>query len=288
MIIDVHGHLFRDPEDLDRIVEGGLIEQVWLLDVSFYGDTKVWCGKPAATQQEVLQVAEQYPGFFVPFGYLDFRKPPEVVQELFDMGFQGLKAIFPPKPYDDASYLAYYEKAEALGMPILFHTGMVNALPYRDAPKGLSQASNNMTPMAVHHIAASFPGLTIIGAHLGGQWSTDAAESLRTLPNVYYDISGGNKPVYQKWLLEHLHWVGPLREGGRGGFANKVLMGVDAVYGLSQIHDDVLQSIDQWKCFFDVHAPRYTWGSEVEKIMRLNAKSISFPKKEKQAPAENL
>ncbi len=279
-IIDVHGHLVRNPEDLDSIVESGLIEQAWLQDLSCYGDTNsIWCGKPAATQQEILQASKDYPGFFVPFGYLDFRKPPEMVQELYDMGFQGLKAIFPPKPYDDMSYFPYYEKAEELKMPILFHTGVVMSLPYKDAPKGLSQCSNNMTPMALHNIAASFPDLTVIGAHLGGQWSEEAALSMRILPNVYYDISGGNRPAYQKWLIEHLHWAGPLRKGETGGFINKILMGVDVMYGAEQLHGNVFRMINRWECFFEINAMLYTWGEDIEKIMRVNAKSIPFPKR---------
>jgi len=280
MIIDVHGHLFRDPEDLDRVVESGLIEQAWLLDVSFYEDLRIkpWGDRQAATQEEVLQASRDYPGFFIPFGFLDFRKPPETVQELGDMGFQGLKAIAPMKPYDDLSYFPYYEKAQELELPILFHSGIMGALPYRDFPKGLSQSSRNMTPSALYNIAASFPSLTVIGAHLGSPWFDETARVLHGLPNVYFDISGGDHPAYQSWLIDHLHWTAPLRDGSTGGFADKILMGIDAMYGAQDIHDDIFAAMNRWQCFFDCHGPRYTWGRDVEKMMRLNAKTIQFPR----------
>ena len=279
MIINAHGHLFRDPQDLDRIVASSLIEQVWLLDLSYFGDVRVksWGDRQAATQEEVLQASRDYAGFFIPFGFLDFREPPEIVQELRDMGFQGLKAIAPLKPYDDLSYFPYYAKAEELALPILFHTGIMAALPYPDFPEGLSQSSRNMTPSALFNIASSFPRLTVIGAHLGGPWFDETAWVLHRLPNVYFDISGGNHASYRNWLIDHLHWTVPLPDGRTGSFADKILMGVDAMHGARDIHDDIFASIDSWQSFFDCHAPRYTWGTDVEKIMRLNAKAIQFP-----------
>lgn len=277
-MIDVHGHLFQNPEDLDSIVKSNLIEQVWLQDLSFFEDRNVWRDKKSATQAQILQVANNYPGFFMPFGYLDFRKPPEGIKELYDMGFQGLKAIYPLKPYDDLSYFPYYEKAAELKMPILFHTGIVKGYPYADAVEGLSQSSRNMTPSALYNIASSFPDLTVIGAHLGNPWLDEAVMCLRVLPNIYFDTSGGNS-VYQKWLIEHLHWAAPVRDGSKGGFIDKILMGIDAYYGLKEIHKDIFNAINQWKYFFQIQAHHYIWGKDVEKIMRINAKGISFPKR---------
>ena len=89
MVIDVHGHLVRNPKDLDRMVSSGVIEQAWIMDTSFCKDIKIEIlgGLQFSTQQEVLDIARDYPGFFVPFGWLDFSKGPEVVDRLKEKGF---------------------------------------------------------------------------------------------------------------------------------------------------------------------------------------------------------
>jgi len=83
MIIDTHAHLYRNPKDLDRVVKSGIIKQVWLMDVSLGGEDFIrWEGRFPATQKEILEAAKEYKGFFIPFGFLDFRKPPEIVEEI--------------------------------------------------------------------------------------------------------------------------------------------------------------------------------------------------------------
>ncbi len=277
MIIDAHAHMYRNPKDLDRMVKSGIIEQVWLLDLSFYGDfVKRHWEKQSATQEEILEVAKEYRGFFIPFGYLDFRKPPEIVEELHSRGFIGLKAILPPKPYDDFSYFPYYERAEKLKMPILFHTGTIAPLPYKykEDPKGLGKSSTNSRPTTLYAIAHSFPELTLIGAHLGFPWiSEETVKVIQATPNVYFDFSAVYR-VASKWLIEHLHYSTPLSDGTFGGFSDKILMAIDSSYGSKKSHDRIFEAIKYWELFFKFHSQWYTWGKDVDKIMRGNARKI--------------
>lgn len=283
MLIDAHAHLSRNPKDLDRVVSSGVIEQAWIMDTSFYRNIKVEIlgGIQFSTQQEVLDVARDYPGFFIPFGWLDFSKGPEVVDRLKEKGFVGLKAIRPDKPYDDPSYFPHYERAEKLKMPVLFHTGFVLSTPYKVTCKmesgGRNQCATNMKPSALSDIASSFPELTIIGAHLGSPWGEETALALQDCANLYFDISGGDRHIYSQWLIDHLHFAAPIIKGNTvttGGFSDKILMGIDALYGLREVHDDIFRAIKYWELFFLCHGRAYTWGKDVRKIMRLNARGI--------------
>ena len=197
MVIDVHFHLFKEfypykyvglVKDIDivgRLFGKGKLEQAWVM--AFPGV------RQEAGNEEVLEVSRRYPDLFIPFGYLDFRKSPEVVEELHSQGFVGLKAIFPPKPYDDETLFPFYERAEALGMPILFHTGSCGIFPPYVISEEFDIASQSTAyhrPQAIGVLAKNFPRLRIIIGHSGCPWHLEAAEIAKDNPNVYLDISG--------------------------------------------------------------------------------------------------
>jgi hypothetical protein len=272
MIIDAHAHLCSNPVGLDKIVESGRLEQVWLMDVS-------GCGlktNPFASESEVLQAAKDYPGFFIPFGYLDLRKTPDDINRLKDKGFVGLKAYRPAKPYCDAEYFPFYERAAELNMPILFHTGLLEKCPRGKMSDGLSFGPENMRPMHLAAIAAAFPSLTVIGGHLGYPWLEETAQNLYYYPNIYHDLSGYRKDI--EWLIKNLD-----RKCTDGGkelryFNDKILFASDALcYGSEQGHKDAFKLMDFWELFLEmVGGNYYRWGNpeEREKIMAGNARKL--------------
>ncbi|NCO33785.1 MAG: hypothetical protein AUJ92_10230 [Armatimonadetes bacterium CG2_30_59_28] len=239
MIIDAHAHLARNPLDLDRIVESGRIGQAWLLDISFYRNLPQveW-----ATAEEVLEAARRYPGFFIPFGFLDFTQPPDSVDRLRERGFVGLKVIRTKRPYDDERYFSHYERAEKLSMPILFHAGYVSGAKRDQLAPGISTNSSPMRPSCLPGIAAAFPDLKIIGAHLGIPWGEEMFYAIKFCANVYTDLSGGMNQAKLKWIDQYLHL----------GIAEKILMGIDATYGREQYHRDILQMVEFWELYFEV------------------------------------
>jgi hypothetical protein len=94
--------------------------------------------------------------------------------------------LFRPNAYRDGGGLpaleALYARAEALGLPVLFHTG-TSIFPGARSKYG--------DPMDLDDVAVDFPRLTIVMAH-GGRplWMETAFFLLRRHPNVYMDISG--------------------------------------------------------------------------------------------------
>ena len=261
-MIDVHGHLISQPEDLDWIVESGAVEQVWLHALPDVGEMH---GVKFATNAEVLAAAKQYPDFFLPFGYLDFRNPPGAIDAQRESGCVGLKAIFPALPYDHPSHLPHYERACALRMPILFHMGGVGPVSSETLGEGLSPAPGHARPCQLSTIAGEFPDLVLVGAHVGGMWQAEILEGIREYPNLYFEIGGGDVFLYVRWLIDHLAY---------DDVPNKILAGLDICYGRRDCHESILDRVKFWELFFRYLRPWFRWTEEGERILRLNALRI--------------
>jgi len=136
--------------------------------------------------EEVLKLSQRYPGYIVPFYHLDLDKEgPEEVERAREKGFVGLKLIGPDKPYAHESYFPIYERAQALNMPALFHTGFLSFAGGR----GVRQ--ENLSPTNLITISTFFPEFRMVGAHLGNQWPMEAVEAMMECEKVWFDMSGG-------------------------------------------------------------------------------------------------
>ena len=197
MIVDTHFHLFKEFYSYDYI---GLVRDIDRIVEKLFGEKKLdqaWVQafpgiEQEAGDEEVLEVARRYPDVLVPFGYLDFRKPPDVVDRLKEKGAVGLKSIFPPQPYDHESLFPHYQRAEALRMPILFHTGNCGIFPPNTIAREFSLASQSTAyhrPQAMETLARTFPELRMIMGHAGCPWHMEAARIADECPHVYLDIS---------------------------------------------------------------------------------------------------
>lgn len=272
MFIDAHAHLCRNPRGLDKIAASGRLEQVWLMDVSGC-ELKT---NPFAAREEVLRAAREFPGFFIPFGYLDLRKTPEEIDRLKEQGFFGLKAYRPEKPYDAPEYFPFYARASELGMPILFHTGLLEKCPPARMGPHLSCGPDNMKPAHLATIAAAFPRLTLIGGHLGYPWLEETAQNLYYYPNIYHDLSGYRNCI--EWLLRNFDRK--CNDGGVGTryFNDKLLFATDALcYGNPKGHEEAFQLMDYWELFLKMAGGNYyRWGEprERKKILYGNAKRL--------------
>jgi uncharacterized protein len=143
------------------------------------------------------------------------------VDRAAEAGFRGLKLTIPLLPYDDECYFPLYERAEALGLPCLFHTGIVTTATYT---AGVSSAK--MRPVHLDAIAREFPRLACVCAHLGMPWYEEAAAIARILANVYLDLSGApagwRKQKPAAFFRDALYWPGAW---------GKVLWGSDVAVG---------------------------------------------------------
>jgi len=262
MIVDAHNHLIwpnresaADPHVLDPqlLIDSGVIQRAWVLS------TGNAFKHPFPDQDEaVLALAKKFPDFVVPFAYLDFEKPREFVARCRERGFAGLKAIFPPWPYDDDRSLPFYELAEEHRMPVMFHVG---GSPYWD-PRLLGVpparlASRNMFIQTLDLVAKLFPRLPIIAAHMGGAHSYDfAIYFAKGHPNVYLDIACS--------ILRE--------EPDRMRDVLRVLPSEKILFGSDSRGDTPVKKARHWKTYFETRA----WATDAMQanILGANAERI--------------
>ena len=268
MVIDTHAHLWKNPKGLDDVVKSDLIEQVWLMEVSYYQGSAL---RDLASAEEVLEVSRRYPGFFIPFGFIDFAKGPDQIDRMKEQGFVGLKAIRPPLPYDDPGYFPLYERAAILKMPILFHVGIILKNTREEMTPTQSLGPTNMRPSMLDGIAAAFPTLPLIQGHMGFPWLNELFESLYYYPKIYCALCGF---VDYRWLIDHLD-----RRCGAGNdpmetMCERMLFATDRVYGREETAEDAERFARFIEQFFLNVGRSYIWGTKADAVMRDNARRI--------------
>ncbi|GBD22794.1 hypothetical protein HRbin29_00438 [bacterium HR29] len=173
-------------------------------------------GRFGPSYERGIEILREYADLFVPVAVVDPEEvDAEAVHWLHSLGYRGLKLIGVARPYDEPDYLPTYAAAEELGMPILFHLGVIGGPvdysithPRRDAAAAQAYqrmlvlqdrmprrdvSAVRMSPLHLDTIANRFPRLKIIGAHLGNQGNYQYCASVaRWRHNVWFDMSGGH------------------------------------------------------------------------------------------------
>ena len=185
-VINCHAH-FHDPDEVEEK------RSLW----DSLGYEKICM---SFQNEEVLKLAQRYPDYMIPFYHLDLdEEGPDAVAAAKERGFRGLKLIGPKKPYSHESYFPIYERAQAVDMPALIHTGFLSF----EGGRGVRQ--ENLRPIYLVTIASYFPEFRMVGAHLGNQWPMEAVEAMMECENVWYDMSGGTIRHYPtswfRWLF---------------------------------------------------------------------------------------
>jgi predicted TIM-barrel fold metal-dependent hydrolase len=106
-----------------------------------------------------------------------------------DLGLRGIKLGPNYQNFDPLGEDAFrlYARAQELGLPILFHQG---TSPVRFADLDYAH------PRHIDRVAARFPDLRIVLAHLAHPWQIDAIAVIRKHPNVWADMSALH---YRPW-----------------------------------------------------------------------------------------
>jgi hypothetical protein len=165
MLIDVHTHYWGEP--------GGAAAILAALDAA--GVDKVVCfsRKPAVDRQdqrastdEIGRVAREAGGRIVPFVWIEPRlegAAEEVERARQDHGIQGVKLIPEHWRPADAEPRRIYERAGELGLPILFHSGILYIG---------SDTSEQCRP--VHYeVLLEYPKVRFALAHFGWPWTDE-------------------------------------------------------------------------------------------------------------------
>lgn len=199
-LIDVHFHYDGEPGVLQKM----LVKLNKLDGLVFLLTT------PRALP-EAEAFIRQHPNRFIGFGDINLDDPNalELIDRFHAAGFRGLGEISSSlKNYDDPSYWPIYERAQKYHMILLFHTGIV-LREHPEVPENISFDRMRITRLDL--IARHFPGLVVIGAHMGNPDYAEAAEIGRWNPNLYFDLSGSSlikKQNDYKFFKSIFWWTG--------------------------------------------------------------------------------
>ena len=189
MIIDAHGHLLsrdvlnelgrqyadkmewdlRSGADGIQNMDDANIDKMILVST----DSEMWSSRSGFVtsipfnkyNDAVAQVVQQYPDRYIGFAGIDPRRGRSAIDELErciqDLELHGVKlwqlhGYYP----DNVDYYPFYEQVQALGVPILYHTGK--------GPPGTYLKYTR--PVNVSTVATDFPKIKFILAHMGNPW----------------------------------------------------------------------------------------------------------------------
>jgi len=236
-LIDPHVHYrgrIDDLETLANVFERYHVECMFLI-----------CGRDAGPQwlREVdryFTIGQQV----IPFYRIDMKQSdPQGVRAAYDMGFWGIKCIGPSCAYDDHFYDPVYAEAQQLGMPMLFHTGLL-AKSGADPETGTGMSL--MRADSLDTIAARFPELLIQGAHLGNPEIASAILSSVYSDNVIWDASGGCRHLLR---VDPKILAAPLC--GRAQLWDRIMFATDTASGVfSPEHADGWPTVYEYQLAF--------------------------------------
>jgi predicted TIM-barrel fold metal-dependent hydrolase len=181
------------PETGDELA--ALYAEWDILGVVFSVDTETTTGEAPDSNDYVAKIVGAHPEQFIGFATVDPWKGEAAVDELEravqDLGLRGLKlhpihqAFFP----NDERVYPLYEKCQALGIPLLIHSGFAAAGVGMPGGGGFKLKYAKPIP-GFDDVAADFPDLTIIMAHPAWPWIEEQIAVALHKPNVYLDLSG--------------------------------------------------------------------------------------------------
>lgn len=195
---------FLDAADIER---AGLINYVSPDVIGFTPDVNDWIARYCSAEpHRLLAFGSVHPKYV--------SDSAAEVERLKKIGIRGLKIhpshqLFAPNEYRNGfgPLRAMYERAQALHLPIMIHTGT-----------SIFPGARNVyaQPMLADDVGVDFPDLVVILAH-GGRplWMNEAFFLVRRHKNMYMDISG----IPPQKLMEYFPRIEDI--------ADKVLFGTD-------------------------------------------------------------
>jgi len=242
MVIDCHHHL---PADWEPYLER-LRAECARLGIDRVCATAL-LGPTYCTNNQLVEAIRQHPDFLIGYGFYRLGvDQPSLVDDLHAAGCRGIKFIWPLVNYDDDIALPAYERCEALGMPALFHLGVV----WPSAQdRALDVSAARMQAIQLDRVARHCPNLPIIGAHLGNPDYHVAAELARLHKNVYFDLTGSTLKKKPPEFIGEVFWWGRNERYGNVGYGippyQKILFGTDvAPEEIEDIYNDYQRVMD--------------------------------------------
>jgi len=159
-------------------------------------------GRTVYTNEQIAELCAMSPRLvgFASVDPHDPRAPDALRRAVEELGLKGLKLAPAMQEFLPGDRLAYpvYEMAQRLRIPILFHAGM-SWEPGSRLRHG--------QPLHFENVAADFPGLSLVLAHLAWPWVTEAVALALKYPNVHLDTSAlyfDNPYDFLRYAMNHV------------------------------------------------------------------------------------
>ena len=156
--------------------------------------------KVMISNDEVAHFIAGYPDRLVGIGSVNISRPMQAVAEIRrcveGLGFKGIRVLpwLWEKPPTDRLFYPVYTACCDLSIPFctqIGHTG-----PLMDSEVG--------RPIYLDRVALDFPGLVIVGGHIGYPWTEEAIAVATKHPNVYIDMSAYTVRRYPPQLVQYI------------------------------------------------------------------------------------
>ena len=178
-----------------------------MFGVLFAIDTETATGRPPVPNEYFADCVKRWPDTFTAFGNVDPWKGAAAVREtrkVKDLGLKGLK--FHPSSQqfypNDPRFYPLWEKAQELGLIVLFHSGTTGVGAGKPGGGGVKLGFARPIPY-MDDVAADFPALTIVMAHPAWPWQEEQLAMLVHKPNVYMDLSGWSPKYFSPSLITY-------------------------------------------------------------------------------------
>lgn len=178
-----------------------------MMFVAFTIDEISRTGEEAAvTSRQIATAAREHQDVMIPFGSVDphrGRQGVDLADELVDAGVRGFKFHCSLQQFYANDRLAYplYERIQAAGLPVLFHTGQSGAGRGVRGGGGIRLKYTN--PLHIDDLAVDFPDMPIIMAHPSFPWQDEAIAVALHKPQVYIDLSGWSPKYFPPQLVRY-------------------------------------------------------------------------------------
>jgi predicted TIM-barrel fold metal-dependent hydrolase len=182
-----------------------------MFGVLFAIDDETISGRPPVPNQYFADCIKRWPDTFTAFGNVDPWKGKSAILEterVSDLGLMGLK--FHPSTQEfypnDRRFYPLWERAQSLGLIVLFHSGTTGVGAGRPGGGGIKLGYARPIPY-VDDVAADFPGLNIVMAHPAWPWQEEQLAVLVHKPNVYMDLSGWSPKYFSTSLITYANFM---------------------------------------------------------------------------------
>lgn len=116
---------------------------------------------------------------------------------------------------DDPALRPLFDAICSLGAPVMIDVGTTGM--GAGMPGGLGSRIEHAHPLAIDHLAAQFPDLTIIASHPGWPWIEEMTAVALHKGNVYWELSGWAPKYFPDSLVRDV----------RGRLRDKIMFGSD-------------------------------------------------------------